>query len=563
MIHSLLARSFALLLPVSTLLAANPFPGEKTDHHGAALYYLQIGTERVSVLAPEKPGPGKPWVLAPSLYKLESPPVANMTRTELELVKRGFCVVALNPGNTFGAPQAIAKWDAVYDEMTQKHGLSKRVVMMGLSREGLSIARWAAAHPGRVSCLYMDKAVCDFKSWPGGKLGLGKGSPKDWQSLQEIYGFASEADALAFNKNPVDLAEKLAANKVAIVYVAGAKDDAVPVSENGDRMQAAYAKAGGAFKMIRRETEGHHPHGLEDPTPVADFIQYRHYGNPEPTAKAVAYGPHPKQILDFWKAPSEKPTPLAVYIHGGGWSGGSRVDAGRVQDFLNAGISVAAVEYRFIAEATADGVVPPVKGPLHDAGRALQFLRSNAAQWNLRKDRVAAWGGSAGGCTSLWLAFHKDLADLSSDDPVARESTRLHCVGAIVPQTTLDPLQMKEWTPNSRYGAHAFGIAGDAAAKKDGFAVFLEKRESLLPWIAEYSPYSLLTASAPPVYHTYNTPPNLGKEEKDPTHTANFGVKLQERLVELKVPATMVHPGAPNTRHPGVQDFLIDQLNAP
>ena len=46
MIHSLLARSFALLLPVSTLLAANPFPGEKTDHHGAALYSLQIGTER-------------------------------------------------------------------------------------------------------------------------------------------------------------------------------------------------------------------------------------------------------------------------------------------------------------------------------------------------------------------------------------------------------------------------------------------------------------------------------------------------------------------------------------
>ena len=65
------------------------------------------------------------------------------------------------------------------------------------------------------------------------------------------------------------------------------------------------------------------------------------------------------------------------------------------------------------------------------------------------------------------------------------------------------------------------------------------------------------------MYHTYNTPPNLGKEEKDPTHTANFGVKLQERLVELKVPATMVHPGAPNTRHPGVQDFLIEQLNAP
>ena len=70
--------------------------------------------------------------------------------------------------------------------------------------------------------------------------------------------------------------------------------------------------------MIHRETEGHHPHGLEDPTPVADFIQYRHYGNPEPTAKAVAYSPHPKQVFDFWKARSEKPKPLAVCIQGGG-----------------------------------------------------------------------------------------------------------------------------------------------------------------------------------------------------------------------------------------------------
>lgn len=183
-------------------------------------------------------------MLAPSLYKLESQPVANMTRTELELVKRGFCVVALNSGNTFGTPQAIAKWDAVYDEMTQKHGRSRRVAMMGLSRKGLFIARWAAAHPDRVSCLYMDKAICDFKSWPGGKLGLGKGSPKDWQSLQEIYGFASEAGALAFNKNPMDFAETLAAEKVAIIYGAGAQDDVVPVSENGDRMQATYEKAG-------------------------------------------------------------------------------------------------------------------------------------------------------------------------------------------------------------------------------------------------------------------------------------------------------------------------------
>ncbi|MFN9957315.1 MAG: alpha/beta hydrolase, partial [bacterium] len=103
-------------------------------------------------------------------------------------------------------------------------------------------------------------------------------------------------------------------------------------------------------------------------------------------------------------------------------------------------------------EATADGVIPPVRGPLHDAARALQFVRSKADEWNIDKTRIAASGSSAGACTSLWLAFHPDLADPNSRDPIARESTRLLCAAVSGAQTTLDPRQMKEWTPNSRYG---------------------------------------------------------------------------------------------------------------
>jgi hypothetical protein len=156
---------------------------------------------------------------------------------------------------------------------------------------------------------------------------------------------------------------------------------------------------------------------------------------------------------------------VLLFIHGGGWQGGGRLSglSAMLNDLLAAGISVASVEYRFINEATADGVVPPVKGPLHDAARALQFLRSKAGEWGIDKTRIGASGGSAGACTSLWLAFHDDLADPKSDDPVARESTRLLFAAVSGAQTTLDPAQMKEWTPNSRYGGHAFGFTGDPA----------------------------------------------------------------------------------------------------
>ena len=293
-------------------------------------------------------------------------------------------------------------------------------------------------------------------------------------------------------------------------------------------------------------------------------------GKPEvyplpPTLKDVAYGTHPKQVLHFWKAESDKPTPLLFFIHGGGWTGGNRSSgvAGLLSEMLKNGISVVSVEYRFISEATADGVVPPVKGPLTDAARALQFVRSKAAEWNIDKARIGASGGSAGACTSLWLAFHDDMADPKSSDPVARESTRLWCAAVSAPQTTLDPKQMKEWTPNSKYGGHAFGFKGDPAKKLSPFDDFLAGREKILPWIAEYSPYALVSKDDAPVAMYFGAAPALGQEQKDPTHTANFGLKLQEHCKELGVPCELVYAGAPDVKHPTVQAYLLDVLKAP
>lgn len=286
---------------------------------------------------------------------------------------------------------------------------------------------------------------------------------------------------------------------------------------------------------------------------------------PNPTHYDAAYGPHPKQLLHFWQAESDKPTPVLFFIHGGGWSGGGRLSGlpPLLHTLLEQGISVASVEYRFISEATADGVTPPVKGPLHDAARALQFLRSKAEEWNIDKTRIGASGGSAGACSSLWLAFHDDLADPKSEDPIARESTRLLFAAVSGAQTTLDPAQMKEWTPNSRYGGHAFGFTGDPEKKISQFDEFLAKRETILPWIAEYSPYALVSKDDPPVYLYYSSPPAMGQEQKDPTHTSNFGVKLQEHCQANGVSCELVYPDAPDVKHATILEYLLANLKVP
>ena len=285
--------------------------------------------------------------------------------------------------------------------------------------------------------------------------------------------------------------------------------------------------------------------------------EFRKYPIPIEPDENVSYGPHRMQRIYFWRAKSDKPTPLLFYIHGGGWSGGDRsVVRSMLKPALDAGISVVSVEYRTIKDSTADGLVPPVKGPMFDCARALQFTRSKAKEWNLDKTKVALAGGSAGACTSLWLAFHDDLADPKSDDPIARESTRVTCAAVGGAQTTLDPKQMREWTPNSKYGAHAFGIVWDAKQKLSSFDMFYAERERILPWIKEYSPYELVSRDDPPVALFYSTPPNLGKDEKDPTHTANFGVKLKEHCDRMKAPCELIYPGAPNVVHATDSDYI-------
>lgn len=283
-----------------------------------------------------------------------------------------------------------------------------------------------------------------------------------------------------------------------------------------------------------------------------------------PTLSNVPYGEHPRQVLDFYRAKSDRPTPVLFYLHGGGWVKGDKNDAWKrdLKSLLDAGISVVSANYRYTTQAVEAGVKPPVTWPMEDAARALQFVRSKASEWNIDKARIAGAGGSAGACSVLWLALHDDMADPKSSDPVSRESTRFACVALDGPQTTLDPKQMAEWTPNSRYGGHAFGFADAKDLKKRDalFAEFLAHREEVLPWVKQYSPIEFASAGDPPVYMMFKAPPAIGKREKDPTHTANFGVKLQEVLAPLGVECEIYYPGATNAPHTGIESYLMQKL---
>lgn len=287
-----------------------------------------------------------------------------------------------------------------------------------------------------------------------------------------------------------------------------------------------------------------------------------------PTLADVPYGDHHRQVLDLWQAESDSPTPLVLFIHGGGWSAGDKGSVGSIglKRLLDAGISVAAINYRLIQQAVDAGVEPPVKWPLEDAARALQFLRSKANDWNLDPDRIAATGGSAGGASSLWLAMHDDMADPDSDDPIARQSTRLATAAVVGAQTNLDPHATRAAMPNMSYGGHAFGFRKPDRPRDAEFQTFHDRRDAVLPWIEEYSPLQHASADDPPLFLAYpaqDKPPVLGEPQKDPTHSAVLGLLLKQALDPLGVKVRLSYPGAEDPDHRDVTDYLIAFFTRP
>jgi acetyl esterase len=148
----------------------------------------------------------------------------------------------------------------------------------------------------------------------------------------------------------------------------------------------------------------------------------------------AAYGPHERNVLDLWKAKSNSPAPVVIFIHGGGFSKGDKSGLSPVllQECLRRGISVAAINYRYSTQA-------PYPAPMMDSARAVQYLRQHAHEWNLDPRAFGATGSSAGAGISLWLAFHDDLARPRSSNPVERRSTRLAAVAVDNAQSTYDP----------------------------------------------------------------------------------------------------------------------------
>ena len=246
----------------ATMVAEQPFPGVKSDFHGYDMYTFEHNDQKCIVVTPEKVAKGKPWIWRARFW-------GHKPQAEITLLENGFHVAFVNVAHLFGSPKAVKRWDVFYKYLTEKHGFSKRPALEGMSRGGLIIYNWAAANPDKVSSIYADAAVTDFKSWPGGK-GIGDGQLNRWEGCLEAYGLTEE-EGLAYKKNPIDQLKPLAKAGIPLLHVCGEIDMIVPISENTAIVEERYKALGGEITVIVKKSVGH-AHGLDDPTPVVEFV---------------------------------------------------------------------------------------------------------------------------------------------------------------------------------------------------------------------------------------------------------------------------------------------------
>ena len=273
---------------------------------------------------------------------------------------------------------------------------------------------------------------------------------------------------------------------------------------------------------------------------------------PVPDFQNVAYGPYPRNVLDFWLAKGDGPRPLLIYIHGGGWlTGDKRLKGPAIQPFLDQGISFAAVNYRLTPDH-------PLPAPVHDAARAIQFLRTQANTWNIRTDRIALTGPSAGACTSMWLLLHDDLADPTAEDPVLRQSTRVCAAAVQVGQTSIDPRMLEGWMgPKVLLHPMIFRAVGE-----ETWEGALQNYESHRGDYAEFSPLNHVDAEDPPLFLECSAEMDLpARDTGHGIHHPIHGVKLKECSDRVGHECHLLVPGhASSPRFATQNAFLMDKL---
>lgn len=235
------------------------------DWKGYQRINFTVGERQSFLVRPKEAQPGRPWI-----WRAEFP--GAFDQADMALLEAGWHLAYHCVSDRYGCPSSIDDMKEFFDTVVPAFDLHPKTVLFGFSRGGLYACNYALRHPEDVAALYLDAPVLDIRSWPGG-LGAGLGEPGCWEECRRCYELDTEEKVESFFDNPLDNAERLAQLNIPIMLVAGDSDVYVPYSENGELFSERFEEAGGRITVIVKAGCNHHPHSLEDPAPIQEFLE--------------------------------------------------------------------------------------------------------------------------------------------------------------------------------------------------------------------------------------------------------------------------------------------------
>lgn len=234
------------------------FPGHMSRWNGYDRYDFTYNNRTTTVVRPKNIAVGAPWIWRPAFF-------GAFSSVDIALLAKGFHVVCYDLTHLYGSPRSVQLGTKFYEHLTSMYGLSPKVTLEGFSRGGMFALNWATKNTEKVACIYLDAPVCNIFSWPG------RSNKSLWSQFLKEWNL-TEVDMNHFKGNSIDQLVPIAKAKIPIFSVCGGSDKVVPFDENMKIVRSRYLALGGSIEVIVKEGVGHHPHSLENPEPVVDFI---------------------------------------------------------------------------------------------------------------------------------------------------------------------------------------------------------------------------------------------------------------------------------------------------
>ena len=226
-------------------------------------YNFMLNGYEATLILPTKPTKDKRWI-----WRTEF--LGAFDQADIAMLEKGWYLAYFKMCDLYGSPKAVDMMRDFQDYLTEQFNLYKKTVLFGFSRGGLYAFNYAVAYPTLVDALYLDAPVLDIRSWPGG-MGKAERYPKEWQECLFEYNLTEES-ATSFNQNPIDKTDKFTKSKIPLIIVAGSADTVVPFEENAKILADRLMEKGCVVELIVKPNCDHHPHSLENPSPIVEFI---------------------------------------------------------------------------------------------------------------------------------------------------------------------------------------------------------------------------------------------------------------------------------------------------